>query len=106
MFGYKASINLQSGSLYNLQASDTGKIVELSNSAGGRCYLPNTLGTGFCCTVVAVTGTWHFSASTGATIVSYQNLTKSAGGEAECSVYVRKNTDNASAFFVLGGNLA
>jgi len=47
MFGYKAKINLQSAS-YNLQASDTGKIIELSNSVGGRLFLPSDLSRRFC----------------------------------------------------------
>jgi hypothetical protein len=104
IYGYKAFINLITASSYNLPASDSGKVVEMSNSlgTGGFIYLPNFLSSGFCCTFTqASTGTFTFSASAGATLKSYTNLTKSAGENAQCSLYVRSNANGSSAVYIL-----
>jgi len=106
---YKASVVQYVGTTYTPSGSDSGKIIELSYSAGGQinCYLPNTLEKGWNGTFVQfATGSLiHFSASAGSTIRTFNALSKSAGWNAECSIYVSSNTNGTSAVYVVGGNL-
>jgi len=105
IYGYKAFMNA-AGASYNLLATDAGKVIELSSAVGiaatGFLYLPNFLSAGFCCTVSQIsTGTFTFSASAGAVLRSFHNLTKSADVNALCSLYVTSNSNGASAVYIL-----
>lgn len=102
--GYAANINAQVGTTYTLQASDAGKIVELTNAAAIALTLPNSLPKGFCCTVVqGGAGAVTFTAEAGGTRVNRSGHTKSAGANAWCGLYVRSNS-GANAAWVLGGD--
>lgn len=104
--GYRGAINRQTAD-YNLTMADSGKIVEMSGASLLTVFLPNFLSAGFGCTVSTVGSSQVlFSASTGAVLRSYTNLSKSAGQNAVCSVYVTTNSNGTSAVYILGGNIA
>lgn len=104
--GYAANINAQVGAAYTLQASDAGKIVELTNGAEITLTLPNSLLKGFCCTVVqGGAGAVAFTAELGGSCVNRSGHTKSAGANGWCGLYVRSNA-GTNAVWVLGGDTA
>lgn len=103
--GYKGNLNLQTGTTYTLQASDSGKIVSLSNAAAVTLTLPNSLAAGFCCTIVqAGAGQVTVSAASGATLRNRQSHTKLAGQWAGGTLHVRANSGGAAAEYVLIGD--
>lgn len=105
--GYRGDINLQTGTTYTLQQSDSGKVVELDNSAAITLTLPNSLPHGFCCTVVqGGSGQVTFSPASGATLNNRQSHAKLAGMWAPGTIYVRSNSGGASAEYVLAGDTA
>lgn len=107
MSGYRGNINAQTGTTYTLQASDSGKIVECTNGSAITVTLPNSLGVGFCCTVVqGGAGAITFSAASGATRRNRQSHTKTAGQWAAATLYVRTNSGGSAAEYVLNGDTA
>lgn len=105
--GYKGHLNSQTGTSYTLQASDTGRVIELTDGGAITLTLPNSLQVGFCCTVVqGGVGVATFSAASGATLRNRQGHTKTAGQWAMCSIYVRVNSGGSAAEYVLGGDTA
>lgn len=101
---YLATINAQSGTTYTLAASDTGKIVEVSNASAITVTLPNNLSVGFY-TTVSQTGAGQitFSASAGATLRSFDSYTKTAGQYAAVNFYVTTNTTGTAATYIIQG---
>jgi hypothetical protein len=105
--GYRGNVNAQTGTTYTLQASDSGKIVECTNGSAITVTLPNSLGVGFCCTVVqGGSGAITFSAASGATLRNRQSHTKTAGQWAGGTLYVRTNSGGSAAEYVLNGDTA
>lgn len=103
--GYKGHLNSQTGTSYTLQASDSGKVVELTNASAITLTMPNSLPVGWCCTVVqGGAGVATFSAASGATRRNRQSHTRTAGQWAMCSIYVRDNSGGSAAEYVLGGD--
>jgi hypothetical protein len=104
--GYLGTLNQQTGTTYTLQASDAGKIVELTNGAAIALTAANSLPAGFCCTVVQGGAGQVTVASTGSgTVVNRQSQFKTAGQNAMCMLYVRSNS-GTNAAWVFGGDTA
>jgi hypothetical protein len=102
--GYGALINAQTGTTYTLQASDAGKIVEVSNASAITVTLPNSLVQGFYCTVVQTgAGQITFSPAGGATLSSFDGFTKTAGNKAAVNFYVTTNAGGSSAVYIMQG---
>lgn len=105
--GYKGNINFQTGTSYTLQASDTGKVIDMLNAGAITLDMPNSLAPGFCCTVVqSGAGAITFTPASGATRRNRQSHTKSAGQWAMCVLEVRANSGGSAAEYVLGGDTA
>jgi hypothetical protein len=103
--GYKGNLNLQTGTTYTLAASDSGKIVSLSNAAAITLTLPNSLQQGFCCTLVqSGAGQVTCSAAAGALLRNRNGNTKLAGQWAGATLHVRSNSGGSSAEYVLLGD--
>ena len=103
--GYKGNVNLQTGTTYTVQASDSGKIVDHANGAAITVTLPNSLPVGWCCTYVqAGAGQVTFSAPSGATIRQRQGHSKIAGQWGMVVLEVRTNSGGSSAEYVLAGD--
>lgn len=103
---YKANINTQTGTSYSLQASDSGKIVELTNGAAIALTAPNSMPKGFNCTIVqGGAGAVTVASSGSGTVVNRQSQFKTAGQNAMCVLYVRSNS-GTDAVFVFGGDTA
>jgi hypothetical protein len=80
LYGFEASLNNKTGTTYNLEASDMGKVVTLDNSSSITVTIPNNLGDGFNCLIVQKgTGKITISAGTGVTLINRQSHTKTAG---------------------------
>lgn len=105
--GYRGHLNTQTGTTYTLQASDSGKVVDIANGSAITLTLPNSLPVGFCCTVVqAGAGQITFTPASGATRRNRQSHTKTAGQWAMTTLYVRANSGGSAAEYVLGGDTA
>lgn len=105
--GYRGHINAQTGTTYTLQASDAGKIVELTNASAIALTVPNSLPVGFCCTLVqGGAGQVTVSAGSGATQRHRQSHTKLAGQWALAAIAVRANSGGSAAEYVLAGDTA
>lgn len=50
----KADINLQTGTTYMIQASDSGKVILFNNAAAIAVTLPDALATNFQCTIAQI----------------------------------------------------
>lgn len=82
-------------------------ILQVNSGSGVTLTLPNDLPVGFSFLVEqAGAGQVTFSAASGATLVNRQSFTKTAGQYANVSVYVRSNTNNVSAIWLLAGDAA
>lgn len=107
LFGYSASTNAQTGTTYTLAASDTGKVVTLSNASAITLTLPNSLIAGFVCTVIQKgAGQVTFTAASGATLRNRQSHTKTAGQYAVTTLYVDSNSGGSAADYYLAGDTA
>jgi hypothetical protein len=105
--GYRGHLNAQTGTTYTLQASDSGKIVECTNGSAITVTLPNSLGVGFCCTIVqGGAGAVTLSPASGATRRNRQSHTKTAGQWAGVTLYVRTNSGGSAAEYVMCGDTA
>lgn len=100
------TINAQTGTAYTLQASDNGKVVELSNAAAVTLTVPNSLPVGFNC-ILSQTGAGlvTVAAGAGATVNAFAGL-KSPGQWGEMSLRVRANSGGSAALAILGGGVA
>ena len=104
--GYRGHLNQQTGTTYTLQASDAGKIVELTNAASIALTAPNSLPAGFACTVVqGGAGQVTVASSGSGSVVNRQSQFKTAGVNAMCALYVRSNS-GTNAVWVFGGDTA
>lgn len=103
--GFLANVNTQTAS-YTLANTDSGKIVEMSNStAATTITLPATAPAGFNCTVVQVgTSNVTFANATGTTLFKRSTGANSGGQWAMSTVYVRTNVGGSAASWVLGGD--
>ena len=105
LYGFKASINAQTGTTYTLQASDTGKIVQITNGSAITLTLANSLAVGFTCTVSqGGAGKITFSPGSGASLHHRQSHNKTAGQYALATLYVTSNSGGSSAVYILGGD--
>ncbi len=96
--GYDASVNAQTGTLYTLVATDTGKVITLNNASAITVTVPTGLGAGFNCTVIQKgAGQITFSAS-GTTINNRQSHDKTAGQHAVIGLVA----DVANNFYLTG----
>jgi hypothetical protein len=95
------NVNAQTGTSYQLDATDNGKVVTLDNTNPITLTVPSGLGAGFSCTIVQInTGQVSVSAS-GTTVNSYTSLVKLSGRHAAATLYAYvANTFN------LSGNLS
>jgi hypothetical protein len=99
--------NDQTGTSYTLVASDTCKVVTLSNAAAIALTLPNSLPVGFNCTVYQKgAGQVTFTAASQATIRNRLGDSKTAGQYALCGLTVTDNSDGSHAVYALGGDTA
>lgn len=104
--GYRGHLNQQTGTTYTLQASDSGKIVELTNAAAIALTADPALPAGFACTIIqGGAGVVTVASSGSGTVVNRQSQFKTAGANAMCAIYVRSNS-GSDAVFVLGGDTA
>lgn len=102
--GYKGNINTQTGTSYTLLASDSGKIVELTNASAIALTAAPGLPKGFCCTIVqGGAGVATVASSGSGSVVNRQSQFKTAGANAMCTLYVRSNS-GSNAVFVFGGD--
>lgn len=105
--GYRAHRNAQTGTAYTAQASDGGKVIDLSNASAVTLTLPNNLPVGWCCTLVqAGAGQVTCSAAVGATLRNRQGHAKLAGRWAMATLHVRANAGGTAAEYVLCGDTA
>lgn len=104
---YLASVNAQTGTTYTLQASDAGRVVEITNGAAITLTLPDSLPVGFACTVVqGGAGQITLSAGGGGSLRNRQGHAKLAGQWAAATIYVRTNSGGSAAEHVLIGDTA
>lgn len=104
IYGYRANINVQTGTTYTLAASDSGKIVECSNASAITLTLPNNLSVGFNCTVVQTgAGQVSITPASGAILHNYDSFTKTAGQYAAVNLYVTSNSGGSSAVYIMQG---
>jgi hypothetical protein len=85
-------INTQTGTTYTLQASDNGKVVELSNAAAITLTIP-VLTVGFNCLIRQVAAGVPSWTASGTTLRNRQSHTKLAGQWAEASISYRTTTE-------------
>lgn len=106
--GVRASPNVQSGSSYSVQASDTGGIVILTAAGAIAVTFPDTTPTQFYCTflVTDATGVATFGTTGGGTIFNRQSQFDSAGQWAFVTAYVPENSGGSAAVIVIGGDTA
>lgn len=103
-WGYTPKINLQTGTTYTLQQSDSGKIVEFNNGSAITVTLPNNL-TNFCCRIQQCgAGQITLSPQSGATLRNRSSFTKTAGQWAALDLYVRSNSGGAAAEYSMTGD--
>ena len=101
-----ATINLQTGTAYTLQATDNGKVVEFSNASAITVTVPSSLPVAFNCLLAQVgAGQVTFVAGSGATQRQSLGLTKTARQWSIVSMYVRAN-GGSSAEYVLSGDMS
>lgn len=105
--GYRGNINGQTGTSYTLVPADTGKVVELTNSAAITLTLPADAAVGYCCTVVqGGAGQVTLTPAGSATRRNRQSHTKTAGQWAGVTLYVRTNAGGTAAEYVMMGDTA
>lgn len=96
---YLGTINPQTGTSYTLQASDSGKVITLSNAAAITLTVP-ALAIGFNCTIVQLGAGQVTISASGVTINNRGGNTKTAGQYAVASLVTY-----ASNVWVSGGDL-
>ena len=96
---YPAS-NVQTGSVYTMQASDFNKMIIMNNTGTSTIILPTSLPDGWSCTVLQGGGVISFAAATGVTIHSVFNYRRTQTQYGVVSVVC-----TGSNAFSLSGNL-
>jgi hypothetical protein len=105
IYGYITTQNFNTSTAYTLASTDTGKVVSMSNASATTMTLPNSLVSGFACTVVQMgAGQVTFTAAAGATIRNRQSQTKIAGQYGMVTLYVDTNSGGSAAIYVLAGD--
>ncbi|MFM7628477.1 MAG: hypothetical protein ACKO44_03090 [Algoriphagus sp.] len=100
--GFAANINNQTGTTYQLVASDNGKIITLNNASGITLTVPAGLSVGFNCMIVQLgAGQVTLVAGAGATITNRSSYTKSGGQNAILSLI-----SVASNSFISSGDMS
>lgn len=90
-----------------INANHADCILQVNSGSGVTITLPNNLRPGFFLFVEqSGAGQVTFTAASGATLVNRQSHTKTAGQYAVASVYVRSNSNNLSAEWLLMGDTA
>lgn len=107
IYGYRAKIETHVASTYTLSADDSGKILEFSDLSGVVVTLSATVPAGCAGTIIQVdTGQVTFEVGAGATMLSFQGLTGTAGRGAAVTWWVASNSDGGSAAFRIAGTMA
>lgn len=102
-----ATVNLQTGTTYTLQASDNGKIVEFNNAGAVTCTVPNSLAVGFNCGICqAGAGQVTVAAGASATQRQASGFAKTRAQWSEIAMRVRANAGGSAAEYVLSGDMA
>lgn len=92
---------------YTLSADMTGRVHTVTSGSGVTVTLPNNLPVGFTLTVIqGGAGQVTFSAASGATLSKLAATAKTTAQYAVVRLHVIANSDNASAQFVLSGDVA
>ena len=102
------TLNTQTGTSYTLQASDSGKVVELNNASAITVTVPNSLPAGFNCILAQIgAGQVTVQAGSGATLNAYPSGgVKTPGQWGETSLRIRANSGGSAAVAVMGGGVA
>lgn len=98
--GSNATINLQAGTTYTLQASDNGTVVAFNNANAVTLTIPSGLGAGFNVTIVQLGLGLVTPTASSTTIHQRLSLTKSAGQYAYMSLLA-----SSADTFILSGDL-
>jgi len=107
IYGFKANFNNQTGTTYELVATDTGKTVTCTNASAITVTLPNDLAIGFECEVIqGGAGQVTFSAEAGGALNNRSSHTKIAGQHGAVRVKVTANSGGTSAQWNLAGDTA
>lgn len=103
--GYSAKIIEIGTSTYTLQASDCGKVLVFTYSSTITVTLPNSLAAGFLCNIYQDgAGQVAFSTASGAVLRNRQSHNKLKAQYAQATLWVRSNSDNVSAIYILQGD--
>ena len=103
--GFLGIIKSQTGTAYTFANSDSGAIVEFSNSSATTVTLPNSAPVGFNVLAVQIgTGNVTFTAAAGASIVKRATGANTGGRYAGATLYVRSNPGGAAVWW-LGGDV-
>jgi hypothetical protein len=82
-----STIVSSASTVYNLSATDNGKVIYLTASSAITLTTASGLGVGFSCSIIqGGTGQVTVAQGSGSTLVSYQNLLRSAGQYAMISL--------------------
>lgn len=93
------------GSGDSLAAGDTGKVIVYNSASDGTLTLPNNIGADSTFTVLQLgVGKLTLSPASGATLLSRQSYTKTAGQGAIVSLYVAANAGGTAAQYILSGD--
>jgi len=100
-------VNAQTGTTYDLVASDDGKVITLNNAAAVTVNLPNNLPVGFQCMCVQLgAGQVGFSPGVSVTLRQRQTQYKIAGQYGIVSLMVLANAGGSAAVYYLAGDTA
>jgi len=92
---YSASVNAQTGTSYQLVATDNGKVVTLNNAASITVNVPAGLSAGFNCILIQVgagTATVQAVGGSGVTVTGRSSRVKTAGQGAVATVVCNTST--------------
>lgn len=106
IMGYRALIEVETGTSYTFLSSDSGKVKELTNAATITATIPATLPKGWACTVIAgEVGRVQFAMGSGGTLRQRQGHTKLAPARwAVATLVIRSNPGGTAAECVLAGD--
>lgn len=90
---------------YTLVVGDSATVLLIDATGALTVTLPNNLPVGFQVAVIQNgTGQVTFAAASGATLISRQNFTKTAGQNATASLIVTANAGGSAAKYLLNGD--
>jgi hypothetical protein len=99
----KMTFNTQTGTTYTLLSSDLGKTVTLDNASAITLTLPDSLATGFHCTLVQKgAGQVSLSLAGGGNIRNIDSHTKLKGQYAVATLLVESNAGSAPEYYLIG----